>query len=695
FDLPPLPCQEYIFLVDRSGSMSGGRITAVKAALQILLRSLPSRNTSFNIVSFGSDHTSMWPSSQTYAASSMEEASRHVDAFDANYGGTELHSALEFAFNSRNDIRTGSTAGSERVPTSIFVLTDGEAWDLERIIQSVTQNCEAAKDAGDLLRTFVLGVGNQVSTAMCEGIARAGKGMAVYVAEREKPDAKLISLLKAARGGVIEDLAVNWGDIEDLKDGEDDFEMVPASNTQMYPQPSSTSPHALPPQEQGSLSLYDESHVEAPVETGPQEIKVVLGPPPVLQQAPQSSKLPIPLYPGFRCSIFAIIKQRKNPGPHNPTIKISGKVLGRDVALQVPVSPIAANPEVIDGRLEGGRLLHLLAAKALIQGFEDLPTSPENKAQIERLGKRYSLASSVTSFVAISENDEDDLPVPQAEGKIQNSSASSGDHSSRASASQMDLLSEDEEALEADDSGADRHMSAYAAHADAAEESDDDMGFGLWDDWDGDAKDARPQYRLAPATFSAASPAYSPAPATYSPTSPRYSPVSPKFSPSSLSYDELSFDAALPPPPSTMLLPAPSTPAMVIDQKPRALTVASIARTQHFDGTFPSDRDHFSFIFGGDEALVTSAFQLPPLLSLVNNETTENGNGAMKMTIWATILTLACLEKKFADDKEAWELLADKAREVVQGLLVDILGLNESDAQGATIKLETDALLLF
>ncbi|KAG8774110.1 hypothetical protein FRC20_001626 [Serendipita sp. 405] len=682
--------------------MSGGRITAVKAALQILLRSLPSRSTRFNIVSFGSNHTSMWPSSQTYAASSMEEASRHVDAFDANYGGTELHSALEFAFNSRNDIRTGSAAGSERVPTSIFVLTDGEAWDLDRIIQSVTQNCEAAKDAGNLLRTFVLGVGNQVSTAMCEGIARAGKGMAVYVAEQEKPDAKLISLLKAARGGVIEDLAVNWGDIEDLKDGEDDFEMVPASNTQMHPQPSSTSSLVLPPQEQGSLSLYDESHVEAPVETGPQEIKVVLGPPPVLQQAPQSGKLPIPLYPGFRCSIFAIIKQRKNPGPHNPTIKISGKVLGRDVALQVPVSPIAANPEVIDGRLEGGRLLHILAAKALIQGFEDLPTSPENRAQIERLGKRYSLASSVTSFVAISENDEDDLPVPQAEGKIQNSSASSGEHSSRASVSDMDLLSEDEEALEVEDSEAYRPMSAYAAHADAAEESDDDMGFGLWDDWEGDARGARTQYRLAPATFSAASPAYSPAPATYSPTSPRYSPtspryspVSPKYSPSSLSCSELSFDAALPPPPSTMLLPTPSTPAMVIDQKPRALTVASIARTQHFDGTFPSDRDHFSFIFGGDEALVTSAFQLPPLLSLANNETSENGSGAMKMTIWATILTLACLEKKFGGDKEAWELLADKAREVVQGLLVDILGLGESDAQGAIIKLETDALRLF
>jgi hypothetical protein len=47
FNLPPLPGQEYVFLVDRSGSMSGSRITQVKAALQIMLKSLPSKNTSF------------------------------------------------------------------------------------------------------------------------------------------------------------------------------------------------------------------------------------------------------------------------------------------------------------------------------------------------------------------------------------------------------------------------------------------------------------------------------------------------------------------------------------------------------------------------------------------------------------------------------------------------------------------------
>lgn len=154
---------------------------AVKTGLQIMLRSLPSRNTTFNIVSFGSRYTSLWPKSQIYSAETVAEASKHVDTFTANYGGTELRSALQFAFNSRLALAPQAT---EKMPTSVFVLTDGEAWDLDGIINLTTESVQIAKGQDSLLRTFVLGVGNQVSTAMCEGIARAGKGSTVFVAVR-------------------------------------------------------------------------------------------------------------------------------------------------------------------------------------------------------------------------------------------------------------------------------------------------------------------------------------------------------------------------------------------------------------------------------------------------------------------------------------------------------------------------------
>jgi hypothetical protein len=153
---------------------------AVKSSLQIMLRSLPSQNTTFNIVSFGSHYTSLWPKSQMYTAETVAQASKHVDMFTASYGGTQIRAAIQFAFQSR--LNFNATLSTERLPTSVFVLTDGEAWDLNGVVETVTENVMAAKRQGSLLRIFVLGVGNQVSTAMCEGVARAGKGSAVFVA---------------------------------------------------------------------------------------------------------------------------------------------------------------------------------------------------------------------------------------------------------------------------------------------------------------------------------------------------------------------------------------------------------------------------------------------------------------------------------------------------------------------------------
>ena len=51
---------EFVFIVDRSGSMDGDRIDAAKEALLLLLKSLPV-GCSFNVVSFGSSHQLLFP----------------------------------------------------------------------------------------------------------------------------------------------------------------------------------------------------------------------------------------------------------------------------------------------------------------------------------------------------------------------------------------------------------------------------------------------------------------------------------------------------------------------------------------------------------------------------------------------------------------------------------------------------------
>ncbi len=68
---------EYIFILDRSGSMGGGRISQAKQSLKLFLKSLPSKSK-FNVVSFGSNHKLMFPSSVNYDDDTLTKAINEI-----------------------------------------------------------------------------------------------------------------------------------------------------------------------------------------------------------------------------------------------------------------------------------------------------------------------------------------------------------------------------------------------------------------------------------------------------------------------------------------------------------------------------------------------------------------------------------------------------------------------------------------
>ena len=87
FDLEP---QEFIFLIDRSGSMYWGywgsgdtAIKMAKEALKIFVHSLP-EGSKFNIIGFGSDFEFLFKDSTVvdYNELTMQEAIQDIETYD-------------------------------------------------------------------------------------------------------------------------------------------------------------------------------------------------------------------------------------------------------------------------------------------------------------------------------------------------------------------------------------------------------------------------------------------------------------------------------------------------------------------------------------------------------------------------------------------------------------------------------------
>uniref|UniRef100_A0A8H7KEQ0 VWFA domain-containing protein n=1 Tax=Bionectria ochroleuca TaxID=29856 RepID=A0A8H7KEQ0_BIOOC len=181
----PADKPEIVFVCDRSGSMGGGQqIPNLINALNTFLRSLPV-GVKFNICSFGSSYEFLWPRSESYSQDSLNKAVNYVKTFSANFGGTNMYQPVEETFKRRY----------EDMNLEVFLLTDGEIWDQEKLFELINAQVASTKGA---TRIFSLGIGHGVSHALIEGVARAGNGFAQTVADNEKMDKKVVRMLKGA-----------------------------------------------------------------------------------------------------------------------------------------------------------------------------------------------------------------------------------------------------------------------------------------------------------------------------------------------------------------------------------------------------------------------------------------------------------------------------------------------------------------
>jgi Ca-activated chloride channel homolog len=157
-----------IFVVDKSGSMSGEKIEQAKGALKFVLNNLREGDV-FNIVAYDSAIESFRPELEKFSDTTRRQALAFVEGLFAG-GGTNIHDALSTALNQLQD---------RNRPSYVIFLTDGLPTIGER---NEAKIAAAAKKANEVrARLLNFGVGYDVNSRLLDRLARENYGASEYV----------------------------------------------------------------------------------------------------------------------------------------------------------------------------------------------------------------------------------------------------------------------------------------------------------------------------------------------------------------------------------------------------------------------------------------------------------------------------------------------------------------------------------
>ena len=180
-------------LVDCSGSMQGESMALAKAGLTSLVPLLgPNDRVSYSL--FGNEPHRIIDKLQAVTPLFKETLLLPAIAqTEANLGGTKMNEALHNTVAIHAD-------NAER-PVNILLITDGEVWDIENIIQLARQSNH---------RIFAIGVGSSPAESLLREIAEHSDGACELVSPNEDMEDAIQRMVKRMRQGVVAELAVDW-----------------------------------------------------------------------------------------------------------------------------------------------------------------------------------------------------------------------------------------------------------------------------------------------------------------------------------------------------------------------------------------------------------------------------------------------------------------------------------------------------
>lgn len=197
------PKKTVIFVVDRSGSMSGKKFEQARAALKFVLNNLREGDL-FNIVAYDGNIESFRPELERYNDDTRKAAIGYVEGLYPG-GGTNIQGALTTALNQLKD---------NSRPNYVMFLTDGLPTIGETNEGKI---CLAAKDTNKVrARLLTFGVGYDVNSRLLDRLSRDGFGMSEYVRPDEDIEAHVSTVYSNISSPVLTDVTVNF-ELDHLK----------------------------------------------------------------------------------------------------------------------------------------------------------------------------------------------------------------------------------------------------------------------------------------------------------------------------------------------------------------------------------------------------------------------------------------------------------------------------------------------
>jgi Ca-activated chloride channel family protein len=177
-------------LIDASGSMAGLPLDTAKELTRRLLQSLVCGDR-FEILAFSMDVERVVPGPAEVTPQSVSKAIEAVDRLSAG-GGTEMASALTQALR---PLRPDSQR-------QVILLTDGFIGFESEVIGNVLRDLPAGA------RVHAAGIGSAPNRTLTRGIARAGRGVEIFLFGAESIEAGAARLLAATVAPVLTDLEI-------------------------------------------------------------------------------------------------------------------------------------------------------------------------------------------------------------------------------------------------------------------------------------------------------------------------------------------------------------------------------------------------------------------------------------------------------------------------------------------------------